>query len=172
MRKATQKLKVLLCKPGRNTKQGESPGTTSSVDQKCDSELEKLLAEIRRQIISNSDLYGLRALIHASPIFHQQYLLDRKFLLAASIDVTLGNGSIDAHAVQKLEIGNGSNTADHVTMVLETWRINVRQRLSWLLKLADAFTADEAISMASFNFRTVVPVAKPFASVAADGRAE
>lgn len=172
MWETTQKLEALLRKPRSNTKPGESSATASPVDQKRDSELEKLPAEIRRQILSTSDLHGLRALVHASPIFHYQYLLDRKFLLAASIDVTLGTGSIDAHAVQELEvIDNGSNTADHVTRVLETWRINVRQRRSWRLNLADAFTEDEAVLMASYHLRTVVPVAQQFASAASDGRA-
>lgn len=150
-----------------NAKPGQALPTTSVVEQTCDSKLENLPSEIRRQILAASDLHCLRALIRASPVFHQQYLLDRKFLLAASIDVTLGSGGIDAYAVQKLD-NDGSNSADRVTRILENWQMNIRQRPFWRLQLAGTFTDDEVSSMASFYFRIIVPMAKYFASWASE----
>lgn len=184
----TRKLKALLREPGPAAKAtlagpdfsndyakpGESPGTTPEspgVDQECDSGLESLPAEIRRQILAGADLHCLNALIRASPIFYRQYPLDRKFLLTASLDVTLGIVAIDAHAVQRLEHG-GSNTAHHVTQVLGNWRINLRHRSSWCLKPADAFTEDEVTSMVSFYLRTIGPMTRHFVCWASDGPAK
>lgn len=43
--------------------------------------LESLPAEIRRYILFTLEYEELKALIHASPIYHQQYLLDRQHIL-------------------------------------------------------------------------------------------
>ncbi|KAJ4386827.1 hypothetical protein N0V93_009725 [Gnomoniopsis smithogilvyi] len=186
----TQKLKALLREPVPAAKatlaepdfsnnyakpgESESPGTTAEspgVDQECDARLESLPAEIRGQILADADLQVLHALIRASPVFYRQYLLDRKFFLTASLDVTLGIVAIDAHAVQRLEHG-GSNTAHHVTKVLENWRMNLRHRSSWCLKPADALTEDEVTSMISFYLRTISPMARHLVCWASDGPAK
>lgn len=64
--------------------------------------LEALPAELRSRILSHvaDDLGGLRALVLASPVFYQQYLLDRKALLRAGLKIALGNLLVDAYAVQ------------------------------------------------------------------------
>ncbi|GCB26951.1 hypothetical protein AAWM_09836 [Aspergillus awamori] len=62
--------------------------------------LETLPAELRVQILDILDLEGLEALVRASPVYHDQYLLDRKRLLFACLKITLGNMFIDACAVQ------------------------------------------------------------------------
>lgn len=129
---------------------------------KIASSLEGLPAEIRRQIISVFDLYCLKALICASPVFHQQYLLDRRLLLANSIVNTLGSVCIDAHAVLTSQ-SEACKTVDHSNELLQSWRINVQQKASRNFQLADAVTEDEAVSMASFYFRTIVPIGNRFA---------
>ena len=65
--------------------------------------LETLPPEIRRQILfMTADLEDLRALVLASPIFYQQYLLDRKPLLSAALITELESPILlaDAYAVQ------------------------------------------------------------------------
>ncbi len=63
--------------------------------------LESLPAELRRRLLfSITNLEDLRALVLASPVFHQQYLLDRKPLLGAALETTLGSVLVDAYAVQ------------------------------------------------------------------------
>lgn len=42
--------------------------------------LENLPAEIRRYLLLTLEYEALKALVHASPVYHQQYLLDRKHL--------------------------------------------------------------------------------------------
>lgn len=61
--------------------------------------LDILPPEVRRHLLSILDLPRLKALVHASPTFHQQYLIDRKYLLCKSLEETLGSVTVDAYAV-------------------------------------------------------------------------
>lgn len=64
--------------------------------------LETLPAELRLQIIRCvSDLADLKAMVHASPVFHQQYLLDRRQLLGNHLQASLGRVLVDAYALQQ-----------------------------------------------------------------------
>ena len=69
-----------------------------------DAPLESVPAEIRHHLLSILDFKGLKALIFASPIYLQQYLLDRERLLSECCERTLGNTNIimDACAVYRL----------------------------------------------------------------------
>lgn len=136
--------------------------TISRMTSNNQSILERLPAEVRRNILSVLDLDCLSALICASPTFHQQYLLDRRLLLAKSIDTTLGSACIDAHAVLKSE-SEACKTVDHSNELLQSWRINIQQKASQHFQLAATVTEDEAVSMASCYFRTIVPIVKHFA---------
>jgi hypothetical protein len=63
--------------------------------------LEALPAELRLQILLNlSDAADLKAVVLASPIFHQQYLLDRQKLLGRVLKTALGDAFVEAYAVQ------------------------------------------------------------------------
>ncbi|KAK4148733.1 hypothetical protein C8A00DRAFT_38682 [Chaetomidium leptoderma] len=65
--------------------------------------LEALPAELRCQVLAHLSELGLAdltALVRASPVFYQQYLLDRKALLGRGLKTTLGNVLVDAYAVQ------------------------------------------------------------------------
>lgn len=61
--------------------------------------LENLPPKIRRHMLYVLGYEELRALIHASPVSHQQYLLDRRSLLLKFLKTTLGNTNVDACAV-------------------------------------------------------------------------
>lgn len=66
-----------------------------------DAPLESVPAEIRHHLLSILDFEGLKALTFASPIYLQQYLLDREHLLSECRERKLGNTNIimDACAV-------------------------------------------------------------------------
>lgn len=61
--------------------------------------LENLPADIRRYLLFTLDYEELKTLINASPIYHQQYLLDRQCLRHSCLERTLGYISADAYAV-------------------------------------------------------------------------
>ncbi len=64
--------------------------------------LETLPAELRLQILKLlPELTDLKAIVHASPVFHQQYLLDRRQLLGNSLQVNLGSVLVDAYALEQ-----------------------------------------------------------------------
>lgn len=63
--------------------------------------LEALPAELRLQVLSHiSDLCDLRALVFASPVFSQQYRLDRQHFLGRVLLRSLGSLTAEAYAVQ------------------------------------------------------------------------
>lgn len=53
--------------------------------------LETLPAEIRIQILLLLNVEGLKSLVQPSPVYHNQYLLDRKRLLLNCLATTLGS---------------------------------------------------------------------------------
>ena len=61
--------------------------------------LENLPPETRRHVLYVTGFEELRALIHASPVFHQQCSLDRRSLLSQSSETMLGNVTVDACGV-------------------------------------------------------------------------
>lgn len=61
--------------------------------------LESLPSEIRRHILSVSDLTQLKSLVQASPSYYQQYIFDKRYLLETSLKQTLGDCYFDACVV-------------------------------------------------------------------------
>lgn len=75
--------------------------TNSSCLQSLPRTLETLPAELRAHILSYiTDLNDLRAVVHASPVLHQHYLLDRPRLLNQALRATLGSVGIDAYMLR------------------------------------------------------------------------
>lgn len=141
----------------------QTVNTTARED--VDSGLERLPPEIRRHLLSVLDLASLKALVRASPAFHEQYLLDRRFLLHTSLEVTLGSVILDAYAVHRSS-DRVSNTPDYLTGLLGTWRGQLEQRSS--RRRDGACTEDEAIHVVAFYFRTIAPMATYFIRKALD----
>lgn len=137
----------------------ETITTTNVRTQDVDDSLETLPAEVRRHLLFQLDLYCLKALVHASPTFHQQYLLDRRHILRAALEVTLGSVSLDAHTVLKAKTQSVS-TPQFLTGLLETWRGQLPHKQSY--RLTGVITDDETTAMASFYFRAALPIATRF----------
>lgn len=133
-----------------------APDTDTGEVQKYDSGLESLPAEVRRHILSVMDLPRLKALIRASPTYHQQYHLDRRYLLSASLQVTLGSVSLDAYITDKaIALQEGAH--ESLSGLLNTWEERLPYRSSFQLGTIDE---DEVVNMVSFYFQTTAPVAK------------
>jgi hypothetical protein len=67
--------------------------------------LELIPAELRREILSHvEDVDDLMALATASPVFYQQYLLERESLVIQTTIATLGDSLVDAYAVHTSDL--------------------------------------------------------------------
>lgn len=151
--------------PSRAGNDEARPTIITTAREDIDDGLEGLPPEIRRNLLSFLDLASLKALVRASPAFHEQYLLDRRFLLRSSLEVTLGSVILDANAVESSS-DRASNRPDYLTGLLGTWRGQLEQRPS--RPLSSAITEDEAIRVVAFYFRTIAPMATRFTRRALD----
>lgn len=126
------------------------------------SSLEDLPTEIRRLLISNLNLDSLRSLVHASPAFHQQYRLNRRFMLRACLEMELQQASVDAYAVHRSSSKTFSLTRskDNVASLLCSY--DERRSYSQTVLSKDIHTEDEAVDMASFHRTVVRPIARHY----------
>jgi hypothetical protein len=102
----------------------------------------------------------LKALVHASPIYHQQYLLDRGYLLFRCIERSFPNFVNDACLVHRCSTLDFSTTRTTTNI---TWLLNSYMSHRSLVKYAaldDNFSFEDATSIAAFHFSIVNPLAK------------
>ncbi|PYH66547.1 uncharacterized protein BO88DRAFT_468920 [Aspergillus vadensis CBS 113365] len=91
----------------------ESSMTVDLVRSNSHIDLETLPPEIRVQILFLLDLEGLKSLVQASPVYHDQYLLDRRRLLLKCLATTLGSIFFEACIVQETSSVSFSQTRNH-----------------------------------------------------------
>ncbi|KAK4243616.1 hypothetical protein C7999DRAFT_18063 [Corynascus novoguineensis] len=124
--------------------------------------LEMLPPEIRRQLLSILALAELGALVHASPVFHQQYRLDRRHLLCSSLETTLRSTTIDACAVCR----TGSvefcktRTRDTVNRSLRAYQ-DGRSAAQYSIFTED-LTEEEAVGIATFLSCIIKPLLRSY----------
>ena len=129
-----------------------------------------LPAEIRRHLLSTLEYDGLKALVHASPFYHQQYLLDRQHLLCQCFEITLGKNIVDACAVYQSELEFSKTwVKEKVPQFLESYQN--RRSLSQY-PLLKTIALDEDISIVTFHFSIIKPLAHYYASWALGNLAE
>lgn len=145
-----------------------APDTDNGEVQKDDSGLESLPAEVRRHILSVMDLPRLKALIRASPTYHQQYRLDRRHLLSAALQVALGSVYLDAYITQKA-MASQEATHESLSGLLDTWEEQLPHSSSFQL---GAIAEDEVVNMVSFYLQTAAPVATYYLEKALKNMAE
>ncbi|KAK3311693.1 uncharacterized protein B0T15DRAFT_490290 [Chaetomium strumarium] len=125
--------------------------------------LENLPAEIRREILSALDYESLRALVHASPTFHQQFLLDRRSLLCGCLWKTLRSATVDACAAYRS--GPDSSARRTKESVIQFLKPYQDKRSSATYSIADeALTDDDAVAMVAFHFTVIEPLSRRFIS--------
>ncbi|KAI0548091.1 hypothetical protein F4679DRAFT_585849 [Xylaria curta] len=116
--------------------------------------LEQLPAEIRRQLLSTLEFEELNTLVHASPVFYQQYLLDRRYLLCKCLENTLCDATIDAYAAYQSSFEDfaKTRTREGVSRFLKVYQ---DQRSSIF---TESLTEDTAVSMVTFFSSTIKPL--------------
>lgn len=102
-------------------------------------------------------------MIHASPVFHQQYLLDRKSLLLKSLETILSNVLVDACAVYQSSWADFEDfyTEDEVAHFLESYQ-NRRcstQRPDFTATL----TEGQTVEIVAFHLSVVKPLGWSYA---------
>ncbi|KAH7123721.1 hypothetical protein B0J11DRAFT_529711 [Dendryphion nanum] len=130
--------------------------------------IESLPPEIRLQLLSQLALDELRALVHASPVFHCLYLLNRKSLLRRSLAVTLCNITPDAIAAyESSTVGfQSSRTVGKVTDFLQRYQ-NMRDKGAESI-LGDDIPIDQVAKMITFHLTTMQPLAQLYSQWAQD----
>ncbi|KAI1739682.1 hypothetical protein F4680DRAFT_466195 [Xylaria scruposa] len=120
--------------------------------------LEKLPPEVRRQLLSILELEELNTLVHASPVFYQQYLLDRKYLLCKSLEKTLCGVTTDAYAVYQSGLADFANTRtrEGVSQFLKVYQDQCSSAQYSIL--TESLTEDAAVGMATFVFSIIKPL--------------
>ncbi|KAE8132867.1 hypothetical protein BDV38DRAFT_296563 [Aspergillus pseudotamarii] len=126
--------------------------------------VEDLPPEVRHHLLSMLELETLRALLYASPVYHQQYLLARKRLLCKSLETTLRTATIDACAVYQSGLVDfpHSRTKEKVNTFLQSYQ---DQRGSSLYSVpSKTCSVDELVALAVFYFSIVKPLAQYYTS--------
>ncbi|RAK84011.1 hypothetical protein BO79DRAFT_276332 [Aspergillus costaricaensis CBS 115574] len=121
--------------------------------------LETLPAEIRIQILLLLNVEGLRSLVQASPVYHNQYLLDRKRLLLNSLSTTLGSIFFEACIVQESSSVSFSQTRNH-DRILEYFGSLTERRCH--SDLTAGLTLKDAIDMVTFYLSVLKPFAQHY----------
>ncbi|RDW72321.1 uncharacterized protein DSM5745_07493 [Aspergillus mulundensis] len=109
-----------------------------------------------------AELEELRALVHASPVYYQQYLLDRRRILLNSLEKTLGPVIIEAYTVHRSGTVDLLETRSKqtVTSILEVYK---RHKFpSNISKLSEMCTTDEITRMVGFHLFIVTPIARRY----------
>ncbi|KAH7130725.1 hypothetical protein B0J11DRAFT_523957 [Dendryphion nanum] len=133
-----------------------------------DSLFESIPPEIRLEILSQLNIDDLGAIVHASPVFHQLYLLNRKVLLRKGMAETLHNVVPDAIAVYESgQVGfKSSRTTENVTQFIQGYQV-LRNEGKYSI-LDDEIPEDQIINMVSFLTSTVQPFMALYAQWAQD----
>ncbi|KAL4872385.1 hypothetical protein BDV12DRAFT_142803 [Aspergillus spectabilis] len=132
--------------------------------------LENLSIDIRRRILQVSELEGLKALLHASPIYYRQYRRERYLILPDSLQETLGIIHFaDAYAVYQSSSDTFLNkrTPETVTRFLRNYGV-YRLLRDEAPTIKDFLTEDEVMSMVKFYFAVVLPLSYNYVDWALD----
>ncbi|KAK3944694.1 hypothetical protein QBC46DRAFT_404255 [Diplogelasinospora grovesii] len=126
--------------------------------------LENLPPEIRLQLLFTLGLAELRALVSASPVFHQQYVLDRMSVLRRCLETTLRSVTADAFAVY--QSGSPDFPKTHTNdMVAEFLESHQRRRSSTQYSgFTEALTENEVVGMAAFHSSIIEPFMQHYSS--------
>ena len=120
--------------------------------------LESLPPELRLRVLASLGLDELRALIFASPVFYQQFLVGRRYLRCRCLETTLGVVAPDAYAVSLTMAPDFRRTRTKGT-IKEFLNVYQDQHSSveWM-NLSKLITDEQAVHMISFYFAIILPI--------------
>ncbi|KAJ5962198.1 hypothetical protein N7501_007139 [Penicillium viridicatum] len=124
--------------------------------------LENLPPEVRRYLLTTLEFEELKTLTHASPTYHEQYLIDRHWILSQCLDKALCGVTLEASLVcQSSSVSFAdARTQDAVFEALKSYQ--VRRKLPKHSILDENPTMDELASVAVFHYSVVVPLVRQY----------
>ncbi|KAF5982008.1 hypothetical protein FBULB1_4510 [Fusarium bulbicola] len=141
-----------------------TPAVTDSPKTPSLSKFEQLPFEIRNGIFLAIDsLSDLSALVHASPIFHEQYRLDRAFWLWHCLQLEMGNVYIDAYIADQCNAREFrfKRTREKILLLIEDYKSHRSLSTDIFTKHPDE---DEILSIVTFHSSVIRPLIHHYVS--------
>ena len=108
------------------------------------------------------ELEDLNSLVHASPVFHQQYLLDRGSLLCKCFDTTLRSATIDAYGVYEFGLTKFSDTRSRAKVNQFLQLYQDRRSSTRRSVLTKRLTEDETVGIVVFLSSVIKPLVRHY----------
>ncbi|KAM0429332.1 hypothetical protein ACHAPT_006547 [Fusarium lateritium] len=146
---------------------------TMRSNSKADAMVENLPPEVRHDLLTTLDLSSLRNLVHASPVYHRQYILGRRSILSLCLERTLGATVLDAYWVyQTARSSKFPNiTSDETISNFRQAYLHQRASTSHSI-LGKTVTENLAVGIAAFHYSIVDPILQLYVRYALEALAE
>ncbi|KAK4861678.1 hypothetical protein LT330_003713 [Penicillium expansum] len=141
--------------------------------------LESLPPDIRRHLLSMLELETLKSLVHASPVFYQQYPVDQKWVLCRSLAAAFRSNSLiyEVRTVYECDLKAfwETRTKDTVTQSVQVYgdgrSASHNSPFSESVTLNRELMLDEAIRITKFYFSIIQPFTRKYTSSALENLA-
>ncbi|KAI8725092.1 hypothetical protein NCS52_00079400 [Fusarium sp. LHS14.1] len=138
-----------------------------------DALVENLPPEVRHELLTTLDLSSLRSMVHASPVFYRQYVLERRSNLSLCLERTLGRTALDAYWVYQTARSSKfpSITNDETISNFRQAYMHQQASCSYSI-LRKSITENLAVGIAAFYYSTVDPIMQLYIPHALEALAE
>ncbi|POR35850.1 Uncharacterized protein TPAR_03953 [Tolypocladium paradoxum] len=192
MKRVYAKLKRLIRRDTRDASSPSSPSSSSTKNRlktarppsppapakQADAPLESLPPEVRHHLLASLDFQQCHSLVHASPVYHQQFLSGRKLLLYPLLENTLGGAALDAWAAFRAGSARVSGRLTHGKALghLERYQERRSSDANFSIRQED-LTEDDLAFMTRFHCLIVAPLVqrcahRALSNLAAESTAE
>ncbi|KAJ4203816.1 hypothetical protein NW759_015018 [Fusarium solani] len=124
-----------------------------------DAMVEHLPPELQHELLTTLDLSSLRNMVHASPVFYRQYVLERCSILSLCLERTLGRTVLDAYWVYQTARSSKFPSITNDETISNFRQAYMRQQASGSYSiLRKSVTEHLAVGIAAFHYSTVDPI--------------
>ncbi|RMJ06421.1 hypothetical protein CDV36_013981 [Fusarium kuroshium] len=124
-----------------------------------DAIVENLPPEVRHELLTILDLSSLRNMVHASPVYYRQYVLERRSVLSLCLERTLGRTVLDAYWVYRTSRSSKFPSITNDETISNFRQAYMRQQASSSYSiLRKSITENLAVGMAAFHYSTIDPI--------------
>ncbi|KAL2687369.1 hypothetical protein Neosp_004929 [[Neocosmospora] mangrovei] len=124
-----------------------------------DAIVEGLPPEVRHELLTTLDLSSLRNMVHASPVFYRQYVLERRSVLSLCLERTLGKTVLDAYWVYQTTKSSKFPSITNDETISNFRQAYMHQQASGSYSiLRKSITENLAVGIAAFHYSTVDPI--------------